>query len=193
MSEQALNAGDQLVAELTGEAWQKDSPAPTMGRLKRCSYTHDAMIDLIIQHPGMDQNHLAAHFGYTPSWVSNILASDAFQAKLAARREEVIDPEIKASLEERFRALTIQSVKVLMDKLSGPANTVSPAIALKAAELGAKALRIGALSTVPETPAVDRLERLAGRLLSLNQPAPERIINGQAAEVLEPLPVSQAA
>lgn len=152
--------------------------APTMGRLAKVRYTHEALIDLIIAHPEMTQNQLAAYFGYTPSWISNILASDALQAKMAARREEIVDPELKATIEERFRALAIQSLRVLQDKLNAP--QVSDNVALRAAELGAKALGIGG-HAVPKPPefSADRLERLAERLVLLQGGIRARVIEGE--------------
>lgn len=172
----ALSAGDQLVREII-EAQQPAArgQAPTMGRLKRVSYTHAALIDLIIEHPEWDQKDFAAHFGYTEGWMSNIMASDAFQAALASRKEEVIDPELKATVEERFRGLVIQSIKVLQAKLNQPA--VSDQVALRAAELGAKALGIG--GNAPPRPPADfgRLERLAERLVTLQSGVRERVLS----------------
>lgn len=173
----AVAAGDQLLEEL-GTRAPVPSTAPTMGRLKRISYTHDALIDLILAHPELDQNELAAHFGYTPGWISNILASDAFQLKMAQRREEVIDPDLKATLEERFRALVIRSLNVLQAKLNAP--VVSDNVALRAAELGAKALGLGGhASPPPQAPAADRLLRLAERLVALKSPQEGMTIDGQ--------------
>jgi hypothetical protein len=160
----ALEAGDQLLEELRSD--QRPSTAPTMGRLQKVRYTHEAMIDFIIENPGVSQDHLAAHFGFTPSWISNILASDSFQTAMARRKEEVVDPYLKASIEERFRALVIKSLDVLQAKLEAP--VVSDQVALRAAELGAKALGIGGHAQAPPPrPDEDRLERLAGRLLAL--------------------------
>lgn len=176
-SERALAVGDELLAELSGKELRV-SDAPTMGRLKKCSYTHDALIDLIIENPRWTQNQFAAHFGYTAGWLSNILASDAFQVKMAVRREEIVDPGIKASMKERFAALAIQSLKVLQDKLNS--TDVSATVALRAAELGAKALGLGGHAVpAPAVPQMDRLERLADRLVLLNSPQRERVVNGE--------------
>jgi len=180
----ALRSGDQLLEELSGVPARGPNGAATMGRLGKCSYTHDAMIDLIIQHPEMTQLQIAAHFGYTAPWISNILASDAFQEKMASRREEIIDPELRATIEERFRALVIRSLQVLQDKLSQP--IVSDNVALRAAELGAKALGIGG-NAPPKPPDTsnDRLERLAERLILLQSNVRGRIISGEAKVVEE--------
>lgn len=173
----ALNRGDQLLKELMGEK-REASSAPTMGRLQKTSYTHEAMIELIIQQPTMSQDALAAHFGYTPGWISNVLASDAFQERLAKRKEEVVDPVLKASIEERFKALVHQSLTVLMEKLSKP--TVSDNVAIRAAELGAKALGVGGHAAPrPASADSDHLAKLADRLLLLQSNVRERVVNGE--------------
>ena len=178
-TQEALRAGDALLEELTGGPLARPvSSAPTMGVLKRCNYTHDAMIDLIIAHPELNQGQIAAHFGYTESWISNILASDAFQAKMAARREELIDPELAATIKERFQALVVQSLKVLQAKLNQP--QVSDQVAIRAAELGAKALGIGGHApAAPRESSQDRLARLAERLPALLTHHRERTVNGE--------------
>lgn len=174
----ALEAGDKLLGELKS-APPAGQHAPTMGRLQRVSYTHKAMIDLILEHPDWTQNQLAAHFGYTPGWISNVLASDAFQSEMAARREEVVDPRLRATIEERFRALVILSLDVLHKKLEQP--VVSDNVAIRAAELGAKALGLGGHSaSQPPQLAADRLERIAQNLEQLQRRATERNINGEA-------------
>ena len=170
----ALKAGDELVKELVTTPALRPL-APTMGNLKRVSYTHEAMIDLIIEHPEYLQKQLAAHFGYTEGWISNILASDAFQERMAARKEQIVDPTIKATIEERFRALAIRSLEVLQMKLNS--SVVSDNVALRAAELGAKALGIGG-HAVPKPPvSADRLVTLAERLVGLQSSIRERTLN----------------
>lgn len=149
-------------------------------RMGKTNYSHDAMIDLIIASPGISQGQLAAHFGYSEGWVSNIIASDAFQAMMAKRREEVIDPMLKATLEERFKGLVVRSLHVLMKKLEQP--DVPANVAIRAAELGAKSLGLGGHAP-PPIPTVDpnRLVTLAERLVELNRPK-ERIIDGQVIQ-----------
>lgn len=188
MSSAALSAADRLVAELS-EAPTASVPAPTMGRLKKVSYTHDALIDLIIERPEMDQNHLAAHFGYTPSWISNILASDAFKAKMAARREEIVDPELKATVKERMEALLVRSVHVLMKKLER--TDVPDNLALRAAELGAKSLGLGVAAPPPAPDAgIDRLASLAERLINLQSRVRQGVIYDGQGNVVEAEPAT---
>lgn len=136
-------------------------------RLEKLRYSHDAMVDLLIANPGIHQNAIAARFGYTPAWVSTIMASDAFKTRLATRREQLVDPSILASIEERFSALAEKSLAVLQEKLAQP--QVSDDLALKALALGAKALGIGGNASA-KTVVInsnERLDNLAKRLTGL--------------------------
>lgn len=110
----------------------------------RLSYTHDAMIDLLIAEPMISQNEVAARFGYTPAWVSRIIRADSFQERLAARKGELVDPILLQSIEKGFEAMLHQSLEILQKKLE-----VDPSadLALKAADLSARALSYGAKQT----------------------------------------------
>ena len=80
-------------------------------------------------------------FGYTQGWLSRVMNSDAFQARLAARKTEVVDPQLVLSIDEKLRALASKSLDVVLDKL---AVTQNPDTALKALEVTSKALGYGA-------------------------------------------------
>ena len=108
---------------------------------KRIRYSHDAMIDLVIENPWIAQRDIAAAFGYTEGWVSQVFTSDAFAARLAERKDELVDPVIKASIEENFRAIVQQSLGVLRKKLESP--IVSDELALGVMNGAAKALGFG--------------------------------------------------
>lgn len=154
-------------------------------QIQKVRYTHDAMIDVIITNPGISQGALAKYFDKTQSWVCTIMSSDAFQVRLAQRRHELVDPEIMASIEERFKALATISVNKLLDHLNQPAIQIDPEVMLKAAALGAKALGIGG-NAAPKTVILsseERLQSLAGRLTNLNKQSKEGgIIDVQAKE-----------
>lgn len=115
--------------------------ASAAGAIDRVRYTHDAMIDLIITQPQMSQNALAAHFGYTPAWVSRIINSDAFQARLAQRKADLVDPSILLTVDEKLRAIANKSLDIVLDKLATSANFDQGMAAL---ELSTKALGYGA-------------------------------------------------
>ncbi len=118
-----------------------ESTESAANAITRVKYTHDAMIDLIIANPALKQGDLAQHFGYTQAWVSRIFNSDAFQARLAQRKTELVDPSLLLTFDEKLRALADKSVDVVLEKLS---VTQNPDTALKALELTTKALGYGA-------------------------------------------------
>lgn len=115
-------------------------------RLQRTHYSHEAMIDVIVAEPTLTQRELAKRFERTENWISTVMGSDAFQAALAKRRDEVTDPFLIATVEERFRGLADQSLRVISDKL---AQTQSADLALKALDISAKALGFGARAAGP--------------------------------------------
>lgn len=109
--------------------------------IERVKYTHDGFIDMIIANPAISQAALASHFGYTQAWVSRIMNSDAFQARLAVRKGDIVDPTLVATIDEKLKALASKSLDVVLEKLS---VTQNPDTALKALEITSKALGYGA-------------------------------------------------
>lgn len=130
----------------------------------KVSYTHQDMIDFIIANPQVSQGALAARYGYSQSWICQVMQSDAWQSLAAKRRAELVDPALLSTIDERFRALTVRSLERLMEKLDAP--QVSDNVVLKAVELGAKAMGVGG-NAPPTAPPQDHLARLANRLLDL--------------------------
>lgn len=117
-------------------------------RLQRVHYSHEAMIDVIIAEPTITQNELAKRFGRSVSWISIVMGSDSFQAALAKRRDDLLDPFLIATIEERFRGLAQQSLQVIAEKLETTKNTD---LALKALDISSKALGFGARTAQTNT------------------------------------------
>lgn len=147
--------------------------------IAKVSYTHDAMVDLIIARPEISQGEIAKHFGFTPPWISRVIRSDAFKERMAARKGDLVDPLILQSIEERFDILLEQSLEILQTQLR-----IAPSFdkALKAAELGSRAMGYGAKASVVNNnttfvvampqKAKDAEEWLAGRTLeAVKEPA----------------------
>lgn len=111
------------------------------GALARVKPIHDAIIDYIMAEPMVSQNDLAKHFGYTTGWMSQLMNSDAFLARLAKRKGDLIDPVIVASVEEKMRKAVSKSLDVVNDALE---RTNNPTMALEVLKLHAKAAGYGA-------------------------------------------------
>lgn len=107
----------------------------------KVSYTHDAMIDLIVADPSVSQGAIAAHFGYSEGWISQVFTSDLFLKRLQERKAELVDPALRASIEKRLEGLAHLSLNIVMEKLEA---TRSGAYAMEALELSTKSLGYGA-------------------------------------------------
>jgi hypothetical protein len=170
---------DDLLTEPApaGAKW----PSGAARGVAKVRYTHDAMIDAIISNPAISQNQLASHFGYTAAWVSQIISSDAFQARLAERNAELVDPTIRKSVEDRFKSLVVRSLEILAEKLNRPADQIPDNLALRTAELSSRALGYGAREMGPTLTVNvgDHLESLGDNLVRLLHREKARIIEGE--------------
>lgn len=125
-----------------------------MPEIQKVRYTHDALVDIIVANPAVTQREMAATFGYTEAWMSIIINSDAFKERLAARKEEIVDPIIRATLEDKFRAVADVAARTILEKL---AVTGDAKLAVRALEITSRALGYGAKApqtNVTVTPVV---------------------------------------
>ena len=142
--------------------WNDPATGVQRGGVAKTSYTHEALADLILGNPAISQNELAAHFGYTPGWISQIIASDAFQAFLAERKDEIVDPLLRGAIEESMKGLVLQSMERLRDKL---AANPSDQLVLEVFKNSSRALGYGA--RVEVTGNINHTHGLLGVLAGL--------------------------
>ena len=83
----------------------------------RRQLTHDMIIDYLLANPTATYLELGAEFGYTKGGIAVLIGSDAFQARYAKRRSELVDPLVAATIEERLVGLAHQSITILSEKL----------------------------------------------------------------------------
>lgn len=119
-----------------------DSGAPA--GIGKVSYKHDAIIDFILSNPTVTQREIARQFDYSEGWLSQIIASDAFQVRLAERAGNLIDPSIRRDRDAMFKALLDRSFEVLEEKLRSPSNLVPDQLVLRTMELSSRAIGYGA-------------------------------------------------
>ena len=71
-------------------------------QITKVSPKHEAILTFLVANPQMKRGDVARHFGVSQSWLSVIINSDAFQAKLRERQDEFFDTAtapIKAKLD----------------------------------------------------------------------------------------------
>lgn len=157
---------NQLIAKVP------EAPEPVL--VAQEAYTPDALVQYIIANPGLTHAQYAAYFGRKPSWFASVLVSAAFQEAVAPHREEIGDPYITASLEERFRGLAMHSLLVIGQKLDG--KEVSDGLALEAAKLSTKALGMGTATALLVAPPSQ------GAMTTGAEAVAERIMKAMAAQ-----------
>lgn len=106
----------------------------------KLTYTHEGMIDFILQEPSVRICELAEIFDRSAGWVSRVLASDSFKARMAQRRKDLIDPIVAQSLNERLGAVVVQATELLNDKLD---KEESGALAMDALAVASKMMGNG--------------------------------------------------
>lgn len=121
----------------------RHASGPNQG-IGKVSYKHDAIIDFILANPGVDQNVIAREFDYSVGWVSQMIASDAFQVRLAERAGDIIDPLLRRDRDNMFKSLIDRSFEILQEKLSFPAAVVPDQLVLRTMELASRAIGYGA-------------------------------------------------
>jgi hypothetical protein len=141
-----------LEALVRGEPAPNSAASPNTGPgkgqpVQKLHYTHEAMIDLIIACPEISNEEIALRFGYTPSWISTVVVSDIFQAKLASRREQIIDPELRTSVRAQFKGLLERSMEILRHKMNAPAKDVPDQLAVQVAKMASTSLGFGVKET----------------------------------------------
>jgi hypothetical protein len=129
------------------------------------AYTNESLVDWLVANPEADPAAAAKAFGRPTSWFLQTLASNQFQTALDPKRHLIADTSITATMEERFRSLTLHSLAVLHKKLDNP--EVADLLVLKSAEIGVKALGLGLPqpSEQPLTPA-GNVDTIAERLVA---------------------------
>lgn len=198
---------DDLVAQLLagGAEAADEAEAPRRpggpGRMpgspnkrKVLAYSHKALADAMILNPNLTGKQLASIFGRTPQWVYLVKSSDAFQAYLEKRQGDLLDPSLKASLEERARAIAMRSMEVMAEKLDRPSDAITDQFALRAFELTTKAAAVGGNAAPPPAPNPGEfLPELASRLIALRGQASGAVVDVQAREVPAPAQPTQEA
>lgn len=120
-----------------------------MSEIKRVRYTHDAMIDEILMNPSVSQGDLAKQFGFSQTWMSIVINSDAFQERLAERKGQLTDPTVIASINERLDAIAKRSLDKIMERLDSPTANLKTMELVAIAKIG-----VGDKNTRPAGPQV---------------------------------------
>lgn len=121
---------------------------------------------MLVAKPFMTQRELAAHFGVSENWMSQVVRSDAFRARLAEEKEKHWSP-ILATNAEKLEALAAASLDKLLEKVQGPAAMPTDKLLVETAKLTTAALGYGA------RPSGERSGPAAQVIINLPAKAPD--------------------
>lgn len=85
-------------------------------QIKSMSITHEAILDWLLLNPRESQGDCAAFFGVTESWLSVIVNSDCFQARLLERRM-ARDESFRSLLETKMQSVVNTGLDRIGEKL----------------------------------------------------------------------------
>lgn len=103
---------------------------------KRVRWNHDLVIDQMLADPTLTQTAIARQFGVSNTWVSILVNSDAFKERLRERKAELIDPVLRATLEEKLNGIANTALNRLADRLDNPAAEMKNMDLVAIAKLG---------------------------------------------------------
>lgn len=106
---------EQQVQALQDSEANTKAPAPRT-QLLNVSHVHDAIMNWMIANPERSLRECAQAFGYTQSWLSTMIHSNLFQARLKEKQEQVFSG-IAVSINEKLAAGADIGVTKLVEKL----------------------------------------------------------------------------
>lgn len=173
---------DQVLNNVKGNPVVPQRPAAG-SPIKSVSWTHDNIIDFMLANPFMKQDQIALHIGYSATWLSNIIRSGAFKARMAERKAELLDPALMQTVEEQFEGVVHRSLEVIRHHLDKPAPDVPFAVAAKALEVSGRCLGYGVKKEEPRDPVSVHvhLETMADNMTVLLRKRRE-VIQGESIE-----------
>jgi hypothetical protein len=94
---------------------QSLSPAPRV-ELQNISHVHEAVMNWMIANPQRSMADCAREFGYTQSWLSTMVHSNLFQARLKEKQDHVF-ADLAGTLNDKLAAGADIGVTKLIEKL----------------------------------------------------------------------------
>jgi hypothetical protein len=85
--------------------------------LQKLSPTHDQILNWLVINPGKSLRECADAFGYTQSWLSQLVHSDLFQARLKEMQLQV-QARVTASIPQKLNAVVDVALDKLADKVA---------------------------------------------------------------------------
>lgn len=112
----AVDAASLLQALAVAAAPPAVQPPPGRGPGK-VSFKHNEIMDYLLVNPNVKLADVAAHFGFTPGWLSQVIHSDAFQTLLREKQGYAFHSTV-LSVKEKMENIAHQALDKLSDSLA---------------------------------------------------------------------------
>jgi len=93
-----------------------------MAEVQKLSTRHIDILNYLIANPMVKLGDVAAHYGMTQPWLSQVIHSDAFQRMLKERQDDVFHHTV-LPLKEKLTALAHQALDKLSDRVAAETDT----------------------------------------------------------------------
>lgn len=93
------------------------TPAPTRPQIAKLNFSHEAIMRWLVENPQGSLGECAEHFGYSRSWLSIIIHSDAFRAKYQAMQKEA-DRLVLDDIPAKMRGTASLALEGLADQVA---------------------------------------------------------------------------
>ena len=114
------------------------------------SYRHEAILDWLILNPDKSQGDCARSLGYTEAWLSTVINSNLFRARLAMLQQEKRESGI-FTIVEKLAGLADLAIDRTLKSVE---CSTDPAFVLSAAEIALKRLGYGPAAPPPAPSSV---------------------------------------
>lgn len=194
------SALDRLLADAqrppAADLLRSERAGPPSYSLRALGY--DELISILIANPFETHKAVAAKLGRTEQWLARIIASDAFQVRLAERVEKDVDPMLQAAvktafgeIEARAKATLSRCLQLMSDRLDRPDEEVSDQQLVKFTELAAKIAKVGEEAQAPTVNLHLHLRQLGDNMVRILRSA-RADLEGEAHELTTDAPTAPA-
>lgn len=146
-------------------------------QIQKLNHTHERIMDWLVQNPEKSLRECSQHFNYSQAWLSTVINSDAFRAKLAA-----LHGEVHARVANDVPARMARIADVVLDRLATVVeHTDNPDFLLEVGDSILTKMGYGGKSSAPATPVQNNFTINVNDLAS----ARAQLLSAQSVNTIE--------
>ena len=88
-----------------------------MAEIQKVSPKHEAIMNFIMANPTLPRSQVAAHFGVTLPWLSTIIHSGTFRARLAEKQDQFFECSVVSEIEDKVMGVAHLAVEKMAEAI----------------------------------------------------------------------------